>query len=261
MKSFFTKVKSGFSRAGVIAGIVAAAAVAVTAALVINATNGGFDGYTLHDGDSNSGYIADHIKGYTDSPVLVFEFADFQCPGCAGMNPYINSAVAEMENDLTIVYRNYLLPYHQNATAAASAAEAAGLQGYWHAMADLLFYHQSDWEYATASERTELFQQYFEEASNGEGDVAKFLSDLGSSNVSKKISFDQRLGKNMGVESTPAFFVDGQRINWSDKSGSSIEINGETISWDHNLNASEFVQLLRDIVKAKTGHVYEAPTE
>ena len=60
------------------------------------------------------------------------------------------------------------------------------------------------------------------------------------------------LGKRTDIPGTPAFFVEGQYIDWSNQSGGSVTINGETISWDHNLSGTEFVKLLKDIVAAKT---------
>lgn len=254
----------GFSKMGIIAGVVIVAFLGVAAFLVIDgnskATNyNDYDWYSIIEGDTHNGEISDHLKkyegedAYEGDPVLIFEYADYQCPGCASMNQYVNQAVEEMKGKLVIVYRNYLLSYHQNATAAASAAEAAGLQGYWKKYADTLFENQSEWEYASASERAELFEKYFIEVTDGKGDIEKFREDMASTAVSDKISFDMGLGKRVGVESTPGFFVDGQMLDWSNKNGSKIEVDGKTFSWDSQLTASGFVQIIEDIVHAKLG--------
>ena len=209
-----------------------------------------YDLYSVIAPSEANGNIGDHVKGSADAPVLVFEYADYQCPGCASMNTKVNKAIEALDGKLAVVYRSFLLSYHQNGTAAASAAEAAGLQGYWKPYADALFSYQTEWEYLSASERTNYFKKYFIEASNGKGDVEKFLSDMGSNEVSKKISFDMGLGRRIDVSGTPAFYVDGQLISWG--GAGSLTINGEVISWDSSRGAeSDFVQLMTDIVNAK----------
>ena len=183
--------------------------------------------------------------------MLIFEYADYQCPGCASINTKVNKAIDQLDGKMAVVYRSFLLSYHQNGTAAASAAEAAGLQGYWKPYADKLFSEQSEWEYASASERTALFDKYFEEVSNGKGDMEKFHNDISSENVSKKISFDGGIGKRVDVQGTPAFYVDGQLINWG--SEGSVTVNGKTVSWDSARSGDDFVKLLKDITAAKLG--------
>ena len=247
---------SGFSIVGISAGILAIAFLIVASVLVINANNNAtnFNDYDFHSiiaPDAHNGYIGDHVKGDADAPVIIFEYADYQCPGCASINTRVNNAIKQADGKLAVVYRNYLLSYHQNGTAAASAAEAAGLQGYWKEYANKLFSEQAEWEYANPSERTTLFNNYFTEVTNGKGDLDQFNQDIASENVSKKISFDMGIGKRIGLPGTPSFYVDGQRINYGEKD-SSVTVNGETITWDHALTGEEFTNLLLDIVKAKT---------
>ena len=247
----------GFSIAGIIVGILIIAAIAIGTFIVIDGSNKvtNYDDYNFNsfiEPDENNGNIGDHIKGSEKALVYIFEYADFQCPGCASMNPRVNQAVEESNGKLAVIYRSYLLSYHQNATAAASAAEAAGLQGYWKEYADLLFKNQAEWEYASGSERTALFEKYFTEASNTKGNMEQFRKDISSDRVSKKIKFDMGIGKRIEIPGTPAFFVDGQRIDWSNEEGGSLNINGKTISWDHTLSGTEFVDLIKQIVEADT---------
>ena len=256
--------KRGFSVAWAIAIVAIVAFIGIGAWLVIdginNATN--FDEYDFNSiigPDKHNGNIGDHVKekkdgSYTGEPVYIFEYADFQCPGCASIYPRVNQAVEELDGKLVIVYRNHLLSYHQNATAAASAAEAAGLQGDWKEYGDLLFANQSEWQYLSGSERTNTFEKYFIEVTGGKGNMEKFRSDVKSSDVSKKISFDMGIGKRINIDGTPAFFIDGKNIDWGDidQSGSdSITINGETITWEGSQGGSKFVELMKKIVNAK----------
>lgn len=252
------KKYKGFSVAGAIGIIAVVAFLIIAGFLVIDGNNkatnyNDYDFYSVIEPDEHNGYIGDNVKGDPQAPVLIFEYADFQCPGCASINPRVNSAIEKAGGKLAIVYRNFILSYHQNGTAAASAAQAAGLQGYYKAYADKLFSEQAEWEYASASERTALFQKYFTEVSNGEGDLEKFNSDLASENVSKKISFDMGIAKRIDIASTPAFYIDGQLIDWSNREGGSITINNQTITWETNLTGEQFEDLLIRIAKAKLG--------
>lgn len=246
----------GFSKIAIVAAIAVVAFIGITSFLVIDGNNKSvhYDEYnfaSIITPDEHNGNIGDHVKGSTDAPVVIVEYADFQCPGCASMNPRVNAAVEASDGKLAVVYRNYILSYHQNGTAAASAAEAAGLQGYWKPFTDLLFANQSEWEYASATERTALFDQYFLEASNNQGDLAQFKTDLASKRVSQKISFDMGIGKRIDIAGTPAFYIDGQLIDWSNKNGGSVTVNGQTITWETTLTGSQFQDLLVRIAEAK----------
>lgn len=253
------KETKGSTKVGIIVALIASVFVIIASILVVNATLNAtnyddYNFYSIIQPDRHNGEIGDHVKGDKDAPVLVFEFADFQCPGCASINTRVNEAIKQSDGKLAVVYRNYLLSYHKNGTAAASAAEAAGLQGYWKEYADKLFLEQTEWEYASSSERTALFNQYFTEVTNGKGDLDKFNEDISSDRVSQKIKFDMGIGKRVGVKGTPAFFIDGQLIDWGNSEGGSIKINDKEVSWDHQLTGSEFAELLLGIVEAKLGN-------
>ncbi len=250
-----TKYK-GFSVLGVIIGVVVVALIGLAAYAVIDGNNKAvdyskYDFNTIIEANSDNGNIGDHVKGSADAPVIIYEYADYQCPGCASINPRVNKVIEQLDGKLAVVYRNYLLSYHKNGTAAASAAEAAGLQGYWKKFADKLFDTQGEWESASTSERTAIFEGYFEEVSGGKGDMDKFRSDIESDAVSKKISFDMGIGKRVDIQGTPAFYIDNQLISWG--SEGSVTVNGQTISWESSRTGEEFIKLIKDIVEAKLG--------
>lgn len=246
----------GFNTLGVVIGVLVVALLGVATYFIIDGNNkatdfNSYDFYSVIEPTKDNGNIGDHVKGEADAPVLIFEYADYQCPGCASINPRVNKVVEDLDGKLAVVYRSFLLSYHQNGTAAASAAEAAGLQGYWKEYADKLFSEQAEWEYASPSERTEMFNKYFEEVTDGKGDLEKFNQDIASENVSKKISFDMGIGKRIDVGGTPAFYIDGQWINWG--SAGEVTVNGKTISWDSTRSGDDFTKLIKEIVAAKLG--------
>lgn len=250
--------KKGFSVGAVVAAVAVIALIGIAAYFVIDgnskATNyANYDFFSIIGPDEHNGFIGDHVKGDPETAVaIIYEYADFQCPGCYSMNPRVNAAIEEADGKLAVVYRNDIMTYHQNGTAAASAAEAAGLQGYWKDYANLLFTNQADWEYATSDKRTTLFEEYFMEVSDGKGDLEKFRADFGGKEVSAKINFDMGIAKRVGVPATPGFYTDeGEYIDWSNRDGGSITVNGKIISWESTMTGDQFQDLLVKICEAK----------
>lgn len=166
--------------------------------------------------NEDDGEIGDHVKGNENAQVMMVEYADFQCSGCASVRTYVDKLIDKYEGKLGIIFRYYILSYHQNGTAAASAAEAAGLQGYWREYGDLLFKNQNEWFSASVSDRTELFTSYFKTVTKDQGNVDQFRSDLASERVAKRVAFDNDMAENViDVQATPAFYIDGEFLDWS----------------------------------------------
>ena len=164
-----------------------------------------------------NGNIGDHVTGKTDSNIRLVEFGDFQCPSCGGAAPNVITLMDEYGDRVALVFRNFpLTTIHPNARAASATAEAAGLQGKYWEMHDLLYERQGDWSNQDATKRTETFNQYAEEVGL---DIEKFKTDVASANVGKKISFDQALGKREGVSATPAFYLNGEKLDEETSSG------------------------------------------
>ena len=164
-----------------------------------------------------NGNIADHVTGKTDSAIRLVEFGDFQCPSCSGAAPNVKTLMDEYGDRIALIFRNFpLTTIHPNARAASATAEAAGLQGKYWEMHDLLYERQGDWSNQDATKRTETFNQYAEEVGL---DIEKFKTDVASANVGKKISFDQALGKREGVSATPTFYLNGEKLDEETSSG------------------------------------------
>lgn len=239
----------------IVLGVFAVVLVVVIAKFIMDG-NSNITNYADYDFNSiigptkDNGNIGDHIKGSADAPVVIFEYADYQCSVCAVFNNRVNDLVDKYDGKLAVVYRNFLLSYHQNATAAASSAEAASLQGYWKQYADLLFANQAEWEYASQSERSKLFERYFIEASESQGDLEKFKSDVKSNEVSKRLSFDAGIGRRLSeITGTPSFYIDGQIINRTE--AGYVVIDGEVVSWN---NDTDFIDLMTKIIDTKLAH-------
>lgn len=166
--------------------------------------------------NEDNGGIGDHIKGDENAPVTIFEYADYQCSGCANLNSVVSQLLKEYDGKLRVVYRNFpLTSIHPNAIAAASAVEAAGLQGYWEEYGDFLFANQAEWFYDTGNARTERFMGYFSDIAGENGSLPTFRQDLSSAKVKKKVEFDKAISEYLKIDATPSFFgPDGAVIPW-----------------------------------------------
>lgn len=160
-----------------------------------------------------NGNIADHVRGKADSKVVVVEYADYQCPGCASMAPHIDKIYEEYKGDVAFVFRNFPLKSHQNARAASAAAEAAAKQGYFWEMYDTIYSNRSSWIEQTGEARTNTFAELFAGVAK-DGDIDQFRSDLSNEDILKKIDFDYKLGLNVDkVTATPSLYVNGVALD------------------------------------------------
>ncbi|HLB51023.1 MAG TPA: thioredoxin domain-containing protein [Patescibacteria group bacterium] len=150
----------------------------------------------------------DHIKGNTDAPITLVEYSDFQCPACASYYDMLRQLSAAFPNDVRIAYRHYPLErIHKNAFAAARAAEAAGAQGRFWDMHDLLFEKQDEFAQSTNSE--DLFRTY---AASLNLDTEQFSKDFSASTTEKKIRDDMVRGNAIDLQGTPTFTLNGEKI-------------------------------------------------
>lgn len=221
---------------GGIVGIVLAFVALIAITQLQNKADIDYDAYNLNSviaADENTGGLAENVDGDPDAPVLLYEYGDYQCTACAPMNPYINELLEEYDGKVAVVFRTYIMSYHDNGVAAASAANAAAIQGYWKEYKDLLYETQNDWYYAEGDERQQMFEQYFEQATDGKGDLEQFRQDMGSKEVAQKIKFDAALSERVGLEWTPSFYLDGELLD------------------QRNITTSEFMDLLREKIDAK----------
>ena len=163
-----------------------------------------------------NGQIADQVFGNPDAKVVLVEYGDFQCPSCGAAHPQIKEAMETYKNNVAFIFRNFpLTTIHPNARVSSAAAEAAGLQGKYWEMHNIIYEAQADWEKLTGDQRTNIFVGY---ATALGLDTDKFTTDLASKAVNTKISFDQALGKKIGVNATPTFYLNGEKLSETDAS-------------------------------------------
>jgi len=155
-----------------------------------------------------SSVIDGHIKGNKDATVNLVEYSDLQCPACGVYYSVVKQLMEELGDSVSFEYRHFpLRTVHRNAESAALAAEAAGLQGKFWEMHDILFEHQKEW---SAKSGSNIFNGYAEEIGL---DVLKFESDLSfNEDIKNKVESDFQKGLESRVNSTPSFFLNGIKM-------------------------------------------------
>jgi protein-disulfide isomerase len=148
-----------------------------------------------------------HMRGTAKANVTIEEFADFQCPPCAGMSTVVKQMEQKYGERLRVVFRHYPLRNHANAVPAAVAAEAAGLQGKFWEMHDHLFKNQAGW--SKAAEPRTLFAEY---AAAIGLDTKRFATDMNDEKLKARVTADQERANSMGVSQTPTVFVNGEKL-------------------------------------------------
>jgi protein-disulfide isomerase len=152
--------------------------------------------YEVAAGDSAS-------KGPKGAPLQVIIFSDFQCPFCSRVEPTLAQMEKEYAGKVRFVWKNYPLPFHNNAEPAAEAAMAAHAQGKFWQMHDKLFQNQQ------ALDRASLDKHAQDLGLN----MAKFKADLDASKYKQVIEAEMKEGQAIGVNGTPAVFINGRKIS------------------------------------------------
>lgn len=141
----------------------------------------------------------DHIRGPAGAAVTLLEYADFECPSCRDAHEVIGEVLAEAGDEVRFVFRNFpLTALHPHAQRAAEAAEAAGAQGDFWEMHDLLF------------EQERLDDRIIVTLAHSLGlDLDRFGRSLTTRAHAARVRADVQSGVNSGVSSTPSFFING----------------------------------------------------
>lgn len=150
----------------------------------------------------------EHITTEGSTGVRLVEYGDFQCPSCAQYYPIFKELKQKYDGEVTFQFRHLpLMEIHQNALVSARAAEAAGMQGKFWEMHDLLFENQNNW--SASPNPSPIFEGYAEELGL---DVEKFKEDMRSDESNRLVQADRREAQQKGYNSTPTFELDGEKV-------------------------------------------------
>jgi protein-disulfide isomerase len=199
IKNAEAMVAKGTPKAKVYEALMKDAKTEVPAAPAAAAEKGPEDDKTIYkvaDGSSAA-------KGPKNAALDVVIFSDFQCPFCGRVEPTLKQMEKEYAGKVRFTWKNYPLPFHPNAGPAAEAAMAAGAQGKFWEMHDKLFANQQSLDRAT-------FEKYAQELGLN---MNKFKADLDANKYKDAIDAEQKEGTAVGVNGTPAVFINGRKIS------------------------------------------------
>jgi protein-disulfide isomerase len=146
----------------------------------------------------------DHVRGPADAPVTVIEYGDYECPYCRGAFRDVHEMLDSYPGTIRFVFRNFPIPQlHPHAMQAAEAAEAAGAQGQFWPMYELLLQPNAHLDADSLATYARLIGL----------DVPRFREDIAEERYAAKIDGDVQEGLRNGVNSTPKFYVNGQRVD------------------------------------------------
>jgi protein-disulfide isomerase len=148
-----------------------------------------------------------HVRGAANAAVTLEEFGDFQCPPCGGLEGPLQQIERDYASSLRVIFRNFPFTIHEHAHEAAYAAEAAGLQGRFWEMHDLLYREQSVW--AKSNDVQSLFDAY---AGMIGLNLERFKKDVGGEEVKAKVEADRKRGEALGVRNTPTIFINNESV-------------------------------------------------
>jgi protein-disulfide isomerase len=146
----------------------------------------------------------DWIRGRKDAPVTILEYGDFECPYCGMAFPELEAVLEGAPDTVRLVYRHFpLTTVHPHALPAAESAEAAGAQGKFWEMHDMLFTHQDALEDENLLEYADAIGL----------DVARFDREMQAHTYLEKVKQDFRHGIEDGVNGTPTLFINRIRYD------------------------------------------------
>jgi len=157
---------------------------------------------------TNAGPAQGYLMGKVDAPVKIFEYADFECPGCASFatlaEPDVRTRIIDAGLANLTYYDFPLTQLHRNTLAASNAAACADEQGKFWPMHDRIFQAQDEWNGQATEKPKPFFKRYAGEVGV---DVGKWESCYDASKYQKRINANLVDGLRRGVNSTPSFII------------------------------------------------------
>jgi protein-disulfide isomerase len=157
---------------------------------------------------SKPGAQPPYVRGDPNAPITLEEFGDFECLPCFILWPALRNLEKDFGERLAVVFRQNPMPQHKKALDGARAAEAAGLQGKFWEMHDLLYLERTKWV-RSADPRSE----FSEFAHRLQLDVERFNKDVIGEEVARRITADRERAAALGLDRTPVVFINGRRAD------------------------------------------------
>lgn len=165
-------------------------------------------------GNNSAAQPSNHVAGASASKVTLIEYGDFQCPACKSYFPLVTQLKTEYKDKVAFQFSHFpLVQIHPNGFISSRAAEAAGKQGKFFEMHDLLYENQDSW--APSSNPAPIFEGYAKELGLN---VDQYKTDANSPAIADAINADTKAGQAAGANSTPTFVLNGRKIDPNPKS-------------------------------------------
>jgi protein-disulfide isomerase len=151
-----------------------------------------------------------HRRGPAHASIELEEFGDFECLPCFVLWPAMKNIEKDYAKNLSVIFRQHPLAQHRHALEAARASEAAGLQGRFWEMHDMLYLERAKWV------RAEDVRAFFNTCASDLGlDLERFTKDMDGEQVAKRIAADDERGASLGIDRTPVVFINGKKVEFS----------------------------------------------
>jgi len=150
----------------------------------------------------------DWVKGEESALLTIIEYLDFECEACRVYYPITKQLKEEYKDKVRFVVRYFPLPGHKNSMTSALAVEAAGKQGKFWEMHDILYEKQKEWGEKFVADPS-IFEEYAKQIGL---DMEKYKSDINTQEVKDRINRDKEEAVSLGIQGTPTFFINGERI-------------------------------------------------
>ena len=161
---------------------------------------------------ANEGVVFDsqHVKGNEDAEVVLLKYSDFQCVACAQLSFVVNDIMDTFGELIRFEYRHFPLGIFPHSVTVARAVEAAGQQGYFYEMHDMVFMRQQEWS-GSANPRPFL-NRYAEEIGL---DIRTFNRHMRASAIREHIMNGQSEARELGLTVTPTFILNGSVMSYN----------------------------------------------
>ncbi len=179
--------------------LITLAVIAVTVAVVV--------GIRMYTGSQAVDTVSGRMKGNPQAPVKIVEFIDFQCPACAQGAKMLNARLKQYPDQIHLEMRYFPLKMHAHAFLSSRFAECAARQQKFWEYHDKLIYGQNDWSKVVNA--YPLFQQMAQEIGLNMDQLQGCLNDT---KVDKVINEHQEQGRQLGVRSTPTYYVNDEMV-------------------------------------------------
>jgi protein-disulfide isomerase len=199
-----TKKQKGYLAFAIVAAVLVAAVVAGVFLFQARRTKPGLQIAST----AKPGAQPPHVRGDANAPVTLEEFGDFECLPCFILWPALRNLEKDYGERLAVIFRQNPMPQHSRALDGARAAEAAGLQGKFWEMHDLLYLQRGKWT-PSADPRSE----FSEFARRLQLDVERFNKDIVGEEVAKRVTADRERSAALGLDRTPVVFINGRRAD------------------------------------------------